>query len=153
MKNSEPAISLTVGRLAKAAGVGVETIRYYRRRGLLDTPADAAGYRRYGAGHLDRLRFIKRSQSIGFTLDETAELLTLNDTRDHRLARSLAVDKIRDIEERIAHLQEMARALRHLVKTCEHGAGSEPCPIIRLALGADAAAPVTAPATPRTTRS
>lgn len=125
---------LTIGGLAKSVGVGVETIRYYQRRGLLETPAGTSGYRRYGEAHLERLRFIKRSQSIGFTLEETAELLTLNDLRDHRIARALAQEKLRAIEERITHLENMRHALRHLVHACEQGDGQIPCPIIRLAL-------------------
>lgn len=133
MKNTE-AIGLTIGGLAKSAGVGVETIRFYQRRGLLEIPGNSRGYRRYKEAHLERLRFIKRSQSIGFTLEETAELLTLNDMRDHRVARALAQEKLRTIEERIEHLEDMRRALHHLVRTCEHGDSRTPCPIIRLAL-------------------
>lgn len=124
--------ALTVGALASAAGVGVETVRYYQRRGLLETPRTAGGYRRYGAAHLDRLNFIKRAQAMGFTLDEVAELLSLNDSRDHQIARALASEKILDIEGRIARLNRMADALRKLVCQCEHGGPGLPCPIINL---------------------
>ncbi len=124
--------TLTVGALAAAAGVGVETVRYYQRRGLLETPKAANGYRRYGAAHLERLGFIKRAQAIGFTLDEVAELLSLNDSRDHRIARALAKEKILDIEGRIAELERMADALRRLVRVCAHGGEGMPCPIINM---------------------
>lgn len=126
--------NLTIGKLAAAAKVGVETVRYYQRRGLLETPAGNAGYRHYGAAHIERLRFIKRAQGTGFTLEEIAELLSLNDSRDHRLARELASEKIRDIETRVAGLQKMAEALRTLVHRCECGGQDMPCPIIRMSL-------------------
>lgn len=132
MKISEPLF--TIGKLAKFAGVGVETVRYYQRRGLLAEPPAVVGYRRYDTLHLERLNFIKRAQSVGFTLEEIAELLTLNDTRDHYLARGLASEKIRSIETRIAQLAKVADALRHLVHECECGGQDMPCPIIRMAL-------------------
>jgi MerR family mercuric resistance operon transcriptional regulator len=122
------------GKLAKSAAVGVETVRYYQRRGLLAEPPAVAGYRRYDAIHLERLSFIRRAQGVGFTLEEIGELLTLNDTRDHRLARSLASEKIRSIEARIEQLGKVADALRHLVRECECGGQDMPCPIIRMAL-------------------
>lgn len=130
MPNTPPQKSLTIGALAAAAGVGIETVRYYQRRALLETPTTANGYRRYGTAHLQRLRFIKRAQGVGFTLDEVTELLTLNDARDHRIARALASEKILDIETRIAQLEHMADSLRQLVCQCEQGGQDAPCPII-----------------------
>ncbi len=132
MKISEQ--GFTIGKLAQSAGVGVETVRYYQRRGLLAEPPAMGGYRRYDANHLERLNFIKRAQGVGFTLEEIGELMTLNDTRDHRLARSLASEKIRSIEARIDQLAKVADALRHLVRECECGGQEMPCPIIRMAL-------------------
>jgi MerR family mercuric resistance operon transcriptional regulator len=132
MKISER--TFMIGKLAKSAGVGVETVRYYQRRGLLAEPQAGASYRRYDALHLERLNFIKRAQGVGFTLEEIGELMTLNDTRDHRLARSLASEKIRSIETRIEQLGKVADALRHLVRECECGGQDMPCPIIRMAL-------------------
>ena len=132
MKMSEQ--GFTIGKLAQNAGVGVETVRYYQRRGLLAEPPAMGGYRRYDANHLERLNFIKRAQGVGFTLEEIGELMTLNDTRDHRLARSLASEKIRSIEARIDQLAKVADALRHLVRECECGGQEMPCPIIRMAL-------------------
>lgn len=125
---------LSIGRLAQAADVGVETVRYYQRRGLLETPSPATGMRRYDAAHVDRLRFIKRAQGVGFTLEEIAELLALNDGSDHRLARQLAGEKIRDIGQRIERLEKMSAALRQLVEQCECGGDQLPCPIIRMSL-------------------
>ena len=97
---------MTIGRLARDSGVGVETIRYYQRRGLLDTPRpDGGAYRHYSTRHLERLQFIKRAQAVGFTLDEVAGLLRLDDLKDRTLARSLAIEKIADIEARITEQQ------------------------------------------------
>lgn len=126
--------TLTIGKLAAAAEVGVETVRYYQRRGLLETPDGRDGYRHYGPHHVERLRFIKRAQGIGFSLEEIAELIALNDSRDHQLARALAGEKLQDIETRIAQLQQMAGALRQLVHRCECGGQDMPCPIIRMSL-------------------
>jgi MerR family mercuric resistance operon transcriptional regulator len=72
---------MTIARLAAAAGVGVETVRYYQRRGLLPVPASAGAVRRYDAGHVRRLRFIRRAQAAGFTLEEIGELLALDRLR------------------------------------------------------------------------
>jgi MerR family transcriptional regulator, mercuric resistance operon regulatory protein len=123
--------TFTIGKLAEAAGVNVETVRYYERRGLIAQPASRGGYRRYGKTHLERIAFIRRAQGIGFSLDEIADLMTLNDMTDHLQARRLAEAKIATISERIAHLQQMQHALQHLVKTCKPG---KPCPIIDMAL-------------------
>ena len=122
---------LTIGKLAMAAGVNVETVRYYERRGLIAQPSSGGGYRRYGAEHIERLAFIRRAQGMGFSLDEIAELMQLNDMTDHLQARKLAEAKIATINERITHLRQMQHALQHLVKTCKPG---KPCPIIDMAL-------------------
>ena len=125
---------MTIGKLAKVAGVGVEAIRFYQRRGLMDVPYVHTGYRMYGEQHVERLYFIKRAQAIGFSLEEIAELLQLNDTQDHALARTLALGKIADIETRIAQLNRIVDALRYLVHECESGQNGTPCPIIRMAM-------------------
>ena len=132
--NQTKPADMTIGKFAKAAGVGVETVRYYQRRRLIQRPSAGRNYRRYGLDHVERLLFIKRAQGIGFTLKEVAELLALNDTRDHRVARQLASKKISDIEERILHMKKVAKALRRLVYQCECGGQDMPCPIIRMAL-------------------
>ena len=122
--------ALTIGALAKQAGVHVETIRYYQRRGLLDEPVrPAGGIRRYGAATAARIAFIKRAQDIGFSLDEVKELLRLERTPGCRDARAIAAKKLALVEARIADLQRVRRVLSTLVAAC--GAGTERrCPII-----------------------
>ena len=90
MVQSQAPQSLTIGRLATAAGVGVETVRYYQRRGLLETPARDREIRRYGSDDLRRLRFIRQAQSAGFTLEEIKELVDLDAGEDRARARALA---------------------------------------------------------------
>ena len=119
---------MTIGMLAKAAGVHVETVRFYQRRGLLHEPKrPAAGVRRYGEDAAARLRFIKRAQDIGFTLDEVAELLRLQ--RGCREAHDLATAKLAAVERRIADLGRVRKTLRDLLGRCEAGSSSG-CPII-----------------------
>lgn len=121
---------MTIGKLAQAAGVHVETIRYYQRRGLLDAPRrPAGGVRRYGHEAVARLRFIRRAQDIGFTLKEVRELLRLERTPNCRDARSLAAAKLAAVRARIADLERMSSALRRLVAQCDAG-GARNCPII-----------------------
>ena len=122
--------ALTIGRLASEAGVHVETIRYYQRRGLLAEPKrPAGGVRRYGDDAIERLGFIRRAQEVGFTLDEVKALLVLGETPNCRGARSLAAKKLELVESRIRDLQRMRLALAGLVDQCD--AGSErSCPII-----------------------
>ncbi len=122
--------TMTIGRLARAAGVGVETIRYYQRRGLLPVPATSGAFRHYPAGLLDRIRFIKRSQELGFSLDEIAQLLKLEDGADRRSIRRISTERLQQIEAKVADLRRMQRALRHLVAECEHADLDRPCPII-----------------------
>lgn len=126
----------TIGTLAKAAEVGVETIRYYQRRALLTEPERRAGsYRAYTAADLARLRAIRRAQQLGFSLDEVANLLALNEERDRDKARSLAQAKIDLIESRIEQLAEMRAALRQLVDCCHQTAAPAPCPILKALSG------------------
>jgi MerR family mercuric resistance operon transcriptional regulator len=124
--------SLTIGRLAAAAGVGVETVRYYQRRGLIGTPAGRKGaFGVYDAQTVSRLRFIRRAQTLGFSLDEVAGLLALDEERDRDTARALAQAKIDDIENRIRQLEDMRSALTGLVHCCEHTEAPAPCPILQ----------------------
>ena len=112
---------LTIGALAKSAGVGVETVRYYQRRGLLSPNGAHKGtFRVYGNDELARLRFIRRAQSLGFSLDEVADLLALDEETDRERARAFAQSKIADVESRIRQLTEMRSALQRLVTCCEH---------------------------------
>lgn len=123
---------LTIGALAKAAGVGVETIRYYQRRGLLHEPNQLRGaYRVYGAEELARLRAIRRAQELGFSLDEIGELLALNEDTDRERARALAQTKIGLIDARIRQMQDMRNALTELVGCCQRTDAATPCPILR----------------------
>jgi len=121
---------LTIGSLAKAAGVNVETIRYYERRRLLDQPdKPQEGSRRYSVDQTKRVRFIKRAQALGFTLAEVGQLLTLSEGCTCKTTRALAVLKLGLIEEKISGLIAMRQALSELVQDCN--ANREPdCPII-----------------------
>ena len=119
---------MTIGVLAKASGVHVETIRFYQRRGLLAEPRrPAGGVRRYGEEAAARLRFIKRAQDIGFTLREVAELLRLE--RGCRDAHGLATAKLAAVERRLADLSRVRSTLRELIARCEEGRARS-CPII-----------------------
>lgn len=122
--------SLTIGRLAAAAAVGVETIRYYQRRELLPVPEGDGGIRRYPAALVDRIRFIKRAQELGFSLDEITELLRLEDGANRRSIRRIATDRLAQIDRKLADLRAMQKLLRHLVDACEHTKADMPCPII-----------------------
>ncbi|WP_422057898.1 MerR family transcriptional regulator [Sphingomonas sp.] len=126
---------LTIAGLARAGGVGVETIRYYQRRGLLKTPARPTGagqaghIRRYGEEDVHRLRFIRSGQAAGFTLEQIAELLALDATNDRTRARELAVERIAALDTKIAELEKARTSLRRLARECGSGA-TGPCPII-----------------------
>ena len=120
----------TIGGLAKAAGVGVETVRYYQRRGLLPEPARPPGeVRRYGAADLKRLRFIRSAQAAGFTLAEISELLDLDAADDRARARELAQARVAAIDAKIAELRQARDALAALATACASKRGG-PCPIL-----------------------
>ena len=120
----------TIGGLARAAGVGVETVRYYQRRRLLPEPPRPPGeIRRYGDGDLKRLRFIRRAQAAGFTLDEIGELLALDRTDDRARVRELAGERLAALDSRIAELEQSRAALERLRSTCASGSKG-PCPIL-----------------------
>jgi len=128
----------TIGELAQAAGVGVETIRYYERRGLVPRPGRAAGaYRRYGGDHVGRIRFIKRAQALGFSLEEIATLLELEDGTDRRSIRRIAATRLEETRRRIADLKRIEHALAHLLHECEAHARAPRCPIIGAITGED----------------
>jgi MerR family mercuric resistance operon transcriptional regulator len=123
--------SYTVGRLAKKAGVNVETIRYYQRRGLLPIPASLPGsVRRYSGKYLERLRFIKRSQQLGFTLDEASELMALSEGYGCSVACGVAERRLADVERKIADLAAIQQALRRLVGRCHGNPPEAPCPLV-----------------------
>ena len=125
----------TIGELAKQGGVGVETVRYYQRRGLLQTPDRpdggglAGGVRRYGAEDVRRLRFIRSAQTAGFTLEQIGELLELDAGQDRARARDLARERIGALDAQIADLTRARTALERLAHECGSG-GAGPCPIL-----------------------
>jgi len=126
-----PTHAYTISKLAKGAGVNVETVRYYQRRGLIEEPTRVDnGFRAYDERHLQRLLFIKRVQELGFSLDDAAELSSLSQATDRVGLRELARARAADIRQRISLLDAMARALENLAETCQHTAPSEKCPIV-----------------------
>jgi len=125
-------MSYTIGRLAESAGVHVETVRYYQRRGLLSAPSPTKGsFRRYGDTDVECLRFIKRAQSTGFTLAEIDTLLTLRASQSCAETRALAVKKLVDVEERLRHLRHLRLELKEWIDLCDHNPEHAPCPSIR----------------------
>jgi MerR family mercuric resistance operon transcriptional regulator len=125
--------SLTIGRLAKEAGVNLETVRFYERRGLLPRPPrSASGYRLFPAEAARRLRFIRRAQELGFSLKEVGELLSLRVSRRITSAaiRARAEAKIADIQEKIRSLESMKKTLQRLTKVCDGCAPLAECPIL-----------------------
>ena len=128
---SEPhgTTSLTIGELAAAGGVGIETIRFYQRRDLLRTPSRGGGIRHYGRDDVRRLRFIRQAQAAGFTLEEIRELLELDAGEDRGRARELAKARIGALDAKIADLQRARDALRRLARECGEGS-TGPCPIL-----------------------
>jgi len=122
---------LMIGKIAKLARVNVETIRYYQRRGLITEPYKPhMGYRRYPADSVKHIRFIKRSQALGFTLNEVAVLLRLAEVRACAKTRSLAVRKITLIDQKLTGLRAMRAALASLIQQCDAGLPAKGCPII-----------------------
>lgn len=124
---------LTIGRMAKRAGVNVETIRYYQRRGLLSEPdKPLGGYRRYAPEIVNRVRFIKRAQVLGFTLEEIRVLLRLEEACACAETRALAAHKVDLIDRKLADLAAMREALAGLISQCDAGESAKGCPIIQV---------------------
>lgn len=122
---------LTISKLAHEAGVNVETIRFYQRRGLLAEPEKPlGGIRRYGQGDVARVLFIKAAQRIGFTLDEIEQLLDLDDGMHCSEARAIAEHKLGIVREKLADLRRIETALARLVSRCEASRGQVNCPLI-----------------------
>lgn len=123
--------SLTIGGLAQAAGVNVETIRFYQRKGLIPQPQSrSAGIRHYTPAELGRLKFIKAAQRLGFTLEEVADLLTLEDGSRCKDAREQAERKLSDVRTKLADLRQIEAALSELVNRCTESRGKVRCPLI-----------------------
>ncbi|MFC3713460.1 MerR family transcriptional regulator [Sphingoaurantiacus capsulatus] len=120
---------MSIARLAAAAEVGVETVRYYQRRGLLPVPSRDGGIRRYDGNTLRRLLFIRRAQAAGFTLEVAGELLALDATHDRTRVRALATERLAALDAKIAELTTARTALATLAESCAAGTRG-PCPIL-----------------------
>lgn len=126
--------SLTIGTVAKRAGVPIDTIRYYEREGLLPEPLRrASGYRSYNETAVSRLRFIRRAKDLGFTLEEIRDLLALSSDRSGgvKAVRKRAEQRLASIEERIAELMRIRKGLQQLIQACPGHGDPEQCPILR----------------------
>jgi len=125
--------SLTIGKVAQRAGIGVETIRFYEREGLIEPPERReSGYRQYKEEAVDRLRFIRRAKELGFTLREIRDLLSLRLDADASCAdvKQRTEAKLADIDTRIASLEQMKRALVKLTEACSGSGRTSACPIL-----------------------
>ena len=121
----------TIGQLAAEAGVGVETVRYYQRRNLMPEPARPLGAaRRYSEADVERLRFIKRAQVMGFTLAEIDDLLLLRARRSCRATRDLATAKLKVVDVRLRELRQLREELTHLLAKCDLNMDDTSCPIM-----------------------
>lgn len=130
--------TMTIGQVAREAGVGVETLRFYEREGLLEQPGRReSGYRQYDPAVVGRLRFIQRAKTLGFTLREIKELLRLHGDEDATRAdvKRRAEGKIADIEAKIEDLRRMRAALGELVQACDGDGPLHGCPIIEALAG------------------
>lgn len=131
-----PTHAFTIRKLADAAGVGVEAVRYYQRGGLLAAPNRVdGGFRQYSEDDVRRLRFIKRAQALGYSLEDVAELMSLSSTRDRLRVREITRERVAEIRERMADLQSMASALENLADCCAQAPEGSPCSIIAALTG------------------
>ena len=120
----------TISRLAKELNINIETVRFYERRGMIQQPVKpATGYRHYDDETLNRIRFIKRSQELGFTLDEISNLLDLNDKPCGQV-QELAENKLAAVHEKIDDLRRLEGALNELLAQCRSNEDQDHCPII-----------------------
>ena len=130
---------LTIGKLAKAAGVGVETVRFYQRSGLLPEPErPLSGYREYTDADRRRIRFIKRAQTLGFNLEDITGLLKLDGPQTCSVTHDLALEKLRGVKEKIDALVAIRSALQQMVRQCERRHTRGTCPIIQSLVQGDA---------------
>lgn len=122
---------MTIAKLARAANVGAETVRYYQRRGLMPVPraSGKTAYRHYDESHLKTLQFVRRAQAAGFTLEEIKELLSLDRTRDRARVRALAGQRLEALARQAEELEASRQALQRLLGACQ-GSKRGPCPII-----------------------
>jgi MerR family copper efflux transcriptional regulator len=125
--------SFTIGQVARQAGVGIDTVRYYERNHLLpEAQSRLSGYREYGQDDVRRLRFIRRAKELGFTLTEIRELLTLATDRERgvRGVKARAETRLAEVERRIGELQQVRKGLKHLIDGCPGHGPLERCPIL-----------------------
>ena len=123
--------TFTISHLARHAGVNVETVRYYQRRGLMPLPDGGAGVRRYTENDAEKLRFIKRAQSFGFSLDEVKSLIQFRQKPSCQATRALAITKIAAIDEQMSHLQQLRDDLASIVDECASNTQEGDCPAIK----------------------
>lgn len=142
----------TIGKAAAAANLSIDTVRFYERSGLLKPPPrTASGYRLYRQEDIDRLRFIHRAKALGFTLEEVAQLLKLNDgTGRRRDVKAVAAQRLEELDQKLAELTRIRHALAHLVHACNAEGPLAGCPIIAALVGAETT--ITASSTPARTR-
>lgn len=132
---------MKIGELASKAGVNIDTVRYYERQGLLPAPQRlSSGYRQYAPEDVSRLRFVRRAKALGFTLLEIRDLLELSGQRGQDMAgmKATALNKLEDVEEKLAELTRIRDGLKTLVDSCPGHGVLEQCPILN-ALSEDAA--------------
>jgi len=130
MVRSQHLEDLTIGKFAAAADVGVETVRFYQRRGLLATPRRIDGIRRYGTADVARLRFIRQAQAAGFTLEDIRRLLDLDSGEDRATVRDMAEKRLAELDARMEALRQARTSLERLVSECAVGR-TGPCPILK----------------------
>lgn len=131
--NTPASMHFAIGSLARAAGVGVDTVRYYEREGLMPEPRRrASGYRDYDADAIRRMRFIRRARGLGFSLDDIRELLALSADRKRGIkgVKQRAEVRLAAVEHHIAELQRVRRGLKRLIDACPGHGGLEACPIL-----------------------
>lgn len=136
---TETSNQLTIGRMAEQAGVGIDTVRFYERRGLLPEPRrTAAGYRLYGEDSINRIRFVRRAKRLGFTLDEIENLLKLQDQGGRKSeVKEITTRKLQQIDAKIADLSRMRTVLETLATECSGRGNVSSCPIIEAISGED----------------
>lgn len=122
--------SLSIGKFAATANVGVETVRYYLRQGLLKAPAQGTGVRKYGEEEIRQLKFIRKAQAAGFTLKEIKELITLDSSHDHDRAYQLAMRRLEKLDKKITEMQHARDSLKKLAGQCAAGGKSHCCAIL-----------------------
>ena len=136
---NHPTTRLTIGKLADAAGVGIDTVRFYERAGLMPPPPRTpSGYRLYTGEHVQRLRFIRRAKALGFALEEIAELLRLSTGKGGRAGvKALAERRLADLQRRIRELEALRETLAHYAHACSGYGPLEGCPIVEVLLATD----------------